>query len=77
MAECKETYVTTCNPAPPVFLPNCEDGWEIGNGTAVCVTPEPMADLPATGGELPFVGLTVALALIAAGVAATVRGPRR
>ncbi|WKW85435.1 hypothetical protein SEA_MILANI_44 [Microbacterium phage Milani] len=77
MDECKDNYVVTCNPAPPVYLPECEDGWEIGNGTAVCATPEPMADLAPTGGEVPFAVFGLAVALLAAGVVATVRGRRR
>lgn len=51
---CKDTYVVTCNPVnPPAFLPDCEDGWEIGNGTAVCTTQQTTTTLPATGGDLP------------------------
>ncbi|WNM75088.1 membrane protein [Microbacterium phage Morrigan] len=57
---CKDTYVTTCTPVnPPSFLPDCEDGWEIGNGTAVCATQQPATEsLPETGGE-PVVAVAV------------------
>ncbi|QCW22311.1 membrane protein [Microbacterium phage Luna18] len=50
---CKDTYVTTCAPIhPPTFLPDCEDGWEIGNGTAVCATQQPSGvPLAATGAD--------------------------
>lgn len=52
ITECKDTYVTSCTPPPPVDLPECEDGWEIGNGTAVCTT-QSEDSLALTGGETP------------------------
>ena len=54
---CKDTYVTSCTPAQPVDLPECEDGWEIGNGTAVCSTQAPVADDLATTGSDPTVSI--------------------
>lgn len=51
MEECRDTYVTTCTPQhPATLLPNCEDGWEIGNGTAVCATQQPTSVPLATTG---------------------------
>lgn len=67
---CKDTYVQSCTPSnPPSFLPDCEDGWEMGNGTAVCATQQPASDpLPATGNSLdPWGALALALAAIVLG----------
>lgn len=66
---CKDTYVASCQPAPPVFLPDCEHGWEFGNGTAVCATEQPpSAPLAATGNTLdPWGGLALAVAAIVLG----------
>lgn len=80
MTECKDTYVQTCNPAhPPAPLPECEHGWEIGNGTAVCATQQPTSvPLAATGGE-PVTGLAalgVALVLGAGALLARRRARR-
>ncbi|AVR56890.1 hypothetical protein PBI_TRISCUIT_17 [Microbacterium phage Triscuit] len=63
--ECKDTYVHTCNPVnPPQELPECEDGWEFGNGTVVCATQQPTAtDLATTGGDP-----TLAITLLVVGV---------
>lgn len=67
-AECRDTYVTTCEPAnPPQPLPDCEDGWEFTpHGTAVCATQAP-ADLPPTGGDVPAEGIVAAAVLLAIG----------
>ncbi|QZD98631.1 hypothetical protein SEA_JEMERALD_43 [Microbacterium phage Jemerald] len=65
--ECRDTYVTTCNPEyPPMFLPDCEDGWEIGNGEAVCATQQPTsAPLATTGADAGmFVGFGLLAALL-------------
>lgn len=77
---CKDTYVTSCTPAPPVDLPECEHGWELGNGTAVCATEQPpSAPLAATGGDLGVAvgGGALAAALLCAGVALAIRARRK
>lgn len=78
MEVCKDTYVTSCTPAPPVFLPDCEHGWELGNGTAVCATQQPTsAPLAATGGEAGvYVGFGL-LALLLLGTGAVMATRRR
>jgi hypothetical protein len=80
LEECKDTYVTSCTPAPPVDLPECEDGWEIGNGTAVCATQAPVADnLAVTGGDptMSMFMLGVALGAILVGAYGVIWGQRR
>ena len=76
---CKPDTYVGC-PAPAVDLPECEYGWDLGNGTAVCATvPPPSAPLAATGADM---GLTVgcwllAAALICVGLALVRRDRRR
>lgn len=80
MPECRDTYVTTCQPLnPPAFLPDCEHGWELGNGTAICATQQPSSIPLATTGGDPAVGLAVAgvvLVLAGAALAAEARARR-
>lgn len=76
--DCKPDSYVGC-PMPKVDLPECEYGWDLGNGTAVCATqPAPSAPLAATGADL---GLTVGCWLLAAalicGGLALVRRSRR
>lgn len=55
-AECRPDTYVGC-PAPGVELPDCEHGWEIGNGTAVCsTTPPAPVELATTGGDATLVG---------------------
>lgn len=64
-----DTYVGC--PAPPVDLPECEHGWELGNGTAVCATQQPSAPpLAATGadGGMAFAYVALGLAIAAVGL---------
>lgn len=67
---CRDNYVVTCTPAPKVDLPNCEHGWEIGNGTAVCATAQPTQEHLATTG----VDATDSVVLLAAALVAIVVG---
>lgn len=72
--ECKDTYVTSCTPPPTINLPECENGWEIGNGTAVCATSQPDA-LAATGmsfndfGAIMLLGVALAIVIVGTGLA--------
>lgn len=64
--ECRpDTYVMCPEPSP---LPDCEDGWEIGNGTAVCST-QTTTDLAQTGGQVDGVLLGMGAGVIVLGVA--------
>lgn len=67
---CRDNYVVTCTPAPKVDLPECDNGWEIGNGTAVCATAQPTQDHLATTG----VDATGSVLLLAAALVAIVVG---
>lgn len=68
---CKDTYVVTCTPAnPPSFLPECEHGWELGNGTAVCATEQPPSSPLAATGADPTAGVALGAALAVAGLLA-------
>lgn len=73
MDECKGY---ACPPSTTVDLPQCEHGWELGNGTAVCAAePAPSAPLAATGADPA--GLVLAgSAPVAAGLAALRRRRR-
>lgn len=69
-----------CPPSTTVDLPECEDGWEIGNGTAVCATQQPTtAPLAATGVDPLSLGLGAVIGLLLglAGLALIRRGRRR
>ena len=64
-----------CPPAETVDLPECEYGWEIGNGTAVCATQQPQPDaLAATGptfndfGAMMILGVAVAIVIVGTGL---------
>lgn len=67
---CKDTYVQSCTPVnPPSFLPDCEDGWAVGNGTAVCATQQPASvPLATTGGDLATGLLAGGAALVLVGL---------
>lgn len=57
-----------CPPSTSVDLPECEQGWEIGNGTAVCATQQPnLTDLAVTGGEVEGSMVVLAVVLIVLG----------
>ncbi|QWS69709.1 hypothetical protein SEA_WILLIAMSTRONG_42 [Microbacterium phage WilliamStrong] len=73
---CKDTYVTSCTPAPKVDLPECEDGWELGNGTAVCATQQPTNLATTGGGSEPLWLLGVVGVLLVVGLALWVLGRR-
>lgn len=60
--ECKPESYVGC-PAPTVDLPECEGGWEIGNGTAVCATQVPDASLAVTGSDGASLAIGVVLGL--------------
>lgn len=81
VTECRDTYVQTCTPAnPPSFLPDCEHGWELGNGTAVCASQQPTsAPLAATGADGGvYVGFgLLALLLVGTGLVMGLRGRKR
>jgi len=63
---CKADTYVGC-PAPKVDLPECENGWEIGNGTATCAV-EPMpVNLATTGPTDPTGALVLAWSAILIG----------
>lgn len=78
MSECRADTYVGC-PPPTVDLPDCEDGWEFGNGTAVCATVQPPAALPATGIDPgAAVGFTLlGVVLIGSSIVMLVRERRR
>lgn len=79
--DCRDTYVTTCNPEHPAQpLPECEHGWEVGNGSVSCATQQPTsAPLAATGADAgAYVGFgLLAALLLGLGAVMTIRARRR
>jgi hypothetical protein len=73
---CKPESYVGC-PAPKVDLPECENGWEVGNGTVACAEPYVVDPLAATGlGLDPTLHVVLAFGLILAGAVGMVGGSR-